>query len=55
MKVDEEKLGCDGCCYRTGGDVCNICWKRVCEKFYKEREKKNAETHKRISKKDKGN
>lgn len=41
MKVDEKKLGCKNCRYRNG-NVCDICYKKVCENFKERTEKTNG-------------
>ena len=37
MYVNEKKLGCKKCSFRNG-NVCNICYKKLYEEFYKERQ-----------------
>lgn len=37
MKVNEKQLGCKKCSFRNG-NVCNICYKKLYEEFYKERQ-----------------
>lgn len=46
LKSQEKRIECVKCRYRHG-NVCNICWKQVYEKFREKEEKANGKTDER--------